>query len=210
MAAPGSGRRSTRGSTQVSLETIYREAVRLFGEKSYPVIGMRDLSEAVGILPGSLYAHINSKEELLLGIVESGISNYLEAIAPVVASDEPADVRFRKAIRAHMRVLAATQEETKVTFQQWRYLGPDNQKRVVKLRKEYEDLFLRIATEGVAEGLFVSVPHLKARLLTMIGGLSTATDWYSPSKSETPEAIADALSELFLQGLLVRPTPSLK
>ena len=203
-AVATNGKRGVRGQSQVSPETIHREAIRLFGEKSYPVIGMRDLSEAVGILPGSLYAHISSKEELLLSIVESGIRNYLDEIAPVVESDQPADVRFREAVRAHMRVLAASQEQTKVTFQQWGYLGPDNRKRVLKLRQEYENLFLKIAKDGVAEGVFRPLPHIKAALLTMIGGLSIATDWYSPSKSESPEAIADALADLFLEGLRVR------
>ena len=133
-----------------------------------------------------------------------GTAHLGELYAPVAESDEPADVRFRNAVRAHMRVLAASQEQTKVTFQQWGYLGAENRKRVLKLRQEYENLFLQIARDGIAEGVLRPVPHLKAALLTMIGGLSTATDWYSPSKADSPEAIADALADLFLEGLLVR------
>jgi AcrR family transcriptional regulator len=32
---------------------------------------MRDIAQAVGILPGSLYAHIDSKENLLIEIVQN-------------------------------------------------------------------------------------------------------------------------------------------
>jgi AcrR family transcriptional regulator len=186
-------------------EVIVREAIRLFGEQSYPVVGMRDLSKAVGVQPGSLYAHISSKEALLMLIVEQGITNYLDAVSAAVATDEPADVRLRAAIRAHMRVLATSIEQTKVTFAQWHYLGPENKARVVQLRQQYEDLFLTVAQDGIAAGVLRPVPHLRATLLGIIGGLSFAAEWYSPTKSDSPEGIADAIADALLLGLTPRP-----
>ena len=38
-----------------SAAKIYEVATRLFGDQSYPATSMRDISQAVGILPGSLY-----------------------------------------------------------------------------------------------------------------------------------------------------------
>lgn len=183
-------------------DVIVREAIRLFGEKSYPVVGMRDLSKAVGVQPGSLYAHISSKEALLMLIVEQGITNYIEAISEAIAIDAPADVRLRAAIRAHMRVLAGTIEQTKVTFGQWHYLGPENKAHVVTLRQQYEDLFLSVAQEGISSGTLRPVPHLKATLLGIIGGLNFAAEWYSPTKSDTPEGLADAITDVLLNGLV--------
>ena len=105
-------RKSGKGQA-VSLERIKQEAIRLFGERGYPVIGMRDLSEAVGILPGSLYSHISSKEHLLLAIVETGITAFIDAIRPVVDEDLTAEEKLREALRAHMRVLAGQVEQTR-------------------------------------------------------------------------------------------------
>jgi AcrR family transcriptional regulator len=181
---------------------MVREAIRLFGEKSYPVVGMRDLSKAVGVQPGSLYAHISGKEDLLMLIVEQGITNYIVAISAAIEADEPADVLLRAAIRAHMRVLADTVEQTKVTFNQWRYLSPPNQARVIALRQQYEDLFLTVAQQGIKEGVLRPVPHLKAALLSIIGGLNFAAEWYSPEKPETPEGLGDAVADLLLEGLV--------
>jgi len=181
---------------------IVRESIRLFAEHSYPVVGMRDLSKAVGLQPGSLYAHISSKEDLLMLIVEEGITNYIDAISVAIDTDEPADVRLRAAIRAHMRVLADTVEQTKVTFNQWRYLAPENRARVVGLRQQYEDLFLKVAQQGIKDGELRQVPHLKASLLSVIGGLNFAAEWYSPEKPETPEALGDAIADLLLDGLV--------
>lgn len=202
LAAEAGGRPRTR---PVLPDVIVREAIRLFGEKSYPVVGMRDLSKAVGVQPGSLYAHISSKEALLMLIVEQGITNYIEAISAAVATDEPADIRLREAIRAHMRVLAGTIEQTKVTFGQWHYLGPENKAQVMVLRQQYEDLFHTVAQEGVRSGVLRQVPHMKAALLGIIGGLNFAAEWYDPSKSDTPEGIADAIAGVLLNGLLTTP-----
>ncbi|WP_019874069.1 TetR/AcrR family transcriptional regulator [Sporichthya polymorpha] len=201
-------KRSAHGSsTRPAVpEAIVREAIRLFGEHSYPVVGMRDLSKAVGLQPGSLYAHIRSKEELLLAIVEEGITNYIDAISEAIDTDEPADIKLRAAIRAHMRVLAETVEQTKVTFNQWRYLGPDGQARALALRQEYEDLFLGVAQQGIKDGVLRPVPHLKAALLSIIGGLNFAAEWYNPAKPETPEGLADAVADLLLEGLATNRT----
>lgn len=204
------GRLATAGrSTPVTSSTvavppvIVREAIRLFGEHSYPSVGMRDLSKAVGLQPGSLYAHISSKEDLLMVIVEEGITNYIDAISAAIDIDEPADVRLRAAIRAHLGVLSETAEQTKVTFNQWRYLGEENRARVMVLRQQYEDLFVKVAQQGIRDGALRPVPHLKAALLSIIGGLNFAAEWYSPNKSETPEKLADAVADVLLEGLVM-------
>jgi AcrR family transcriptional regulator len=206
VATRASSRRSARGSTPaVSAELIHREAIRLFGEKGYPVVGMRDLSEAVGILPGSLYTHIRSKEELLLEIVTVGIGNYVSAIAPIATAEAPAAERLRDSIKAHLHVLARTLEQTRVTFDQWVYLSPKNRERVVRLRQEYEDLFIRILQDGIKEGTFRPVPHRKVVVLSIIGALNSATEWYSPTGTSTADEIADALADHALNGVTVHP-----
>jgi hypothetical protein len=109
-----------------------------------------------------------------------------------------------------MRVLADTLEQTKVTFNQWRYLGPENRERVVGLRHQYEDLFFSVTAQGIKNGELRPLPHLKASLLSVIGGLNFAAEWYSPDKPETPESLGDAIADLLLEGIVTtrRTTPT--
>lgn len=190
--------RATNGPVSVSL--IEQEAIRLFGERSYPVVGMRDIGDAVGILPGSLYVHISSKEQLLLKIVSQGITVYLDAIEPWVTADVPADRRLREIIKAHMRILAETQEQTRVAFQQWRYLSADNQELVVELRLRYERTFRRVVDEGIGDGTFRAPSNIRVAVLGMIGMLTAAANWYSPDGPLTPDEIGDALADQALHG----------
>lgn len=193
-------RKASNGQA-VSLERIKHEAIRLFGERGYPMIGMRDLSEAVGILPGSLYSHISSKEHLLLAIVESGITAFIDAIRPVVHADLSAEEKLREALRAHMRVLAGQIEQTRVTFHQWQYLGPENRPRAQAVREEWESLFTQIIAEGIAAGEFRPREHSRLTSLIIAGILGSATEWYRPAGRSTPEEIADAVHDQVVGGL---------
>jgi len=194
---------ATRGEP-VSRERIREAAIRLYGERGYPVIGMRDLSEAVGILPGSLYAHISSKEDLLLDIVVSGINAFIDAIRPVVESDLPADQKMREAIRAHMKVLAQQLEQTRVTFHQWQYLGAENRLKALEVRQNYEDLFVQIIDEGVASKIFRKTGHRRLPVLMLSGVLGSATEWYRPDGRLSAEEMAEAIADYILDGLVVK------
>lgn len=193
------------GSGPVSVELIEQEAIRLFSERTYPVVGMRDIGDAVGLLPGSLYVHITSKEELLLRIVEQGIQSYLDVIEPVVASGADPSTRMRGIVVAHMRVLAASVEQTRVAFHQWKYLGAEKHERIVELRLRYEQAFATVVADGIASGEFRAVRSSRVAVLATIGMLTAATEWYSPAGSLTPDEIGDALADHALLGLEESP-----
>jgi TetR/AcrR family transcriptional regulator, cholesterol catabolism regulator len=185
----------------VSVGLIEQEAIRLFGERTYPMVGMRDIGDAVGLLPGSLYVHISSKEELLLRIVERGITNYLDVIEPVAASAEPAGARLRSMIIAHIRVLAAAMQQTRVAFEQWVYLASDKHQLVIDLRTRYENAFTKVVADGVATGEFHEPVSQKIVVYGTIGMLTAATNWYSPAGALTPDEVGEALAETVLRGL---------
>ena len=199
-----------------SAEKIYQHATRLFGERGYPSTSMRDIGEAVGILAGSLYSHISSKEALLLDIIENAIDRYLAAITPLATSEEPADVRLRESIRAHVRLVADNVEETLVSLHQWKYLSEVNRKRVASKRQACEDLFVAMIDEGIAVGIFKDVSHPKVAVAGIMGMLNWVPEWFSPEGSETAEQIGDDLADLVMTGLVgeqpgqltPRPRPS--
>ncbi|HKY51602.1 MAG TPA: helix-turn-helix domain-containing protein, partial [Candidatus Limnocylindria bacterium] len=59
-------------------------AARIFREKGYHGTSVRDIAEAVGLLKGSLYHYIRSKEQLLARLFEGSLGDTiveLEAIA---------------------------------------------------------------------------------------------------------------------------------
>ena len=87
-------------------DAIMDAAMHLFGKQGYSGTSMRDIASAVGVLPGSLYAHIASKEALLVEIVDDGIHRFLAAVRPHVESDVTPAEKLRAMVIAHLAVVA--------------------------------------------------------------------------------------------------------
>ena len=81
---------------------LTRTAARLFAEKGYHGTSIGDLAEAMGVQKGSLYAHIESKADLLWNVASDGATAFHAALDDI---DErlPAVEKLRFALRAHAR-----------------------------------------------------------------------------------------------------------
>ena len=177
------------------------ESVRLFNELGYPATTVRDIADAVGLLPGSLYVHVDSKQTLLLEIVEGGIDLFLAACEPILASVEPADLRIRQLIRAYMQTAAEVPEQMLVSLHQWKYLTGEGRERVIEKRRRFEAIFRTVITEGVASGVFNKKLNARIAVLTIIGALNWAPEWFSRYGPDTPENIGDQFADFMLDGL---------
>ena len=69
---PAKAARGRRGRTSTASDQRWREivdaAAAVFQRKGYEAASTADVADAVGMLKGSLYYYINSKEELLTWI----------------------------------------------------------------------------------------------------------------------------------------------
>ncbi|MFX5956923.1 helix-turn-helix domain-containing protein, partial [Acinetobacter baumannii] len=67
-------------------QVLIGEAARLFAGKGYETTSMRDIAAAVGILPGSLYHHFPSKEELFVAVYSFAVAQTLDVVTRAIAS----------------------------------------------------------------------------------------------------------------------------
>lgn len=185
-------------STRVAITDV---AVRLFSERGYTGTTMRDIAEAVGVLPGSLYAHIESKETLLLEIVSHGIAQFLAIEKSLEGSRESAEVLLRRAIRGHIEVVVKDPERSLVVFHQWRFLSEPNLASAIAMRRRYANGFVKIVNAGKTEGVFS--PRLDTRIAVfgILGALNWIPEWYSADGPSDAAQIADQLAAALLYGL---------
>ena len=62
---------------------IHRVAARLFRQTGFHATSVRDIAEAVGIQGGSLYNHVQSKDDLLWEIVNGSADRFFAALRPI-------------------------------------------------------------------------------------------------------------------------------
>ncbi len=182
-------------------EAIVDAAMHLFGKQGYTGTSMRDIAGAVGVLPGSLYAHIQSKEALLVDIVEDGINRFLAAVLPHAASDASAPEKLRRMIIAHVEVVADNVERSQVVFHQWRFLGDGNIQAAIEKRRDYERAFVGVMEQGVKAGELRAELNLRIAVLTILGALNWTPEWFSPGGKLSPAEIGGLIADTLMIGV---------
>jgi AcrR family transcriptional regulator len=183
---------------------LTRTAARLFAEKGYHGTSIGELAQAMGVQKGSLYAHIETKEDLLWEVAREGAEAFHAAL-DAVPEDGPAVERIRAALRAHLRVVSEQLDVATVFIREWRYLGGARRERFVAERRRYEERFRALFHEGVERGeLRADLDEATAVLLTL-SAANWAYTWLRPG-GETDE-LADRFTALLLDGIRGYATP---
>lgn len=183
-------------------DVIRNHAIRLFGKQGFTGTSMRDIASAVGVLPGSLYAHIDSKEALLVEIVEEGIGRFLERVEPLVSAPGAPIDRLKAMIVAHVEVVADQPERSLVVFHQWRFLGAENLPLAIKRRRDYERCFVDVVEQGMADGSLKDSLNARIAVLTILGALNWTPEWFSPNGRLSPAEVGELIAGTLLGGIL--------
>ena len=117
---------------------ILNKAADLFSEKSYAGTSMSDLAEGLGLSKAAIYHHFESKESILMNLVNSTFQDMGELVQQIEALPankvDPSDVlrRFAEILFAHRQVVSL------VLFQlpaELRTHGIERQDYMVRLQK---------------------------------------------------------------------------
>jgi AcrR family transcriptional regulator len=187
------------------VELTRRQAIEdvasdLFRERGYAGTSIRDIARALSVQGASLYAHVDSKEDVLWAIVDRAASRF-EAAADAAERDaatrrpgDPAEA-VAALVRGHIQVLTADVDEASVFVHEWRALGEMRRAAILARRDAYEARFRRPIEEGIAIGAFTMTDPAIASttLLTALNGVAT---WYDPDGRLPAARVADHLVDL--------------
>ena len=183
---------------------LTREAARLFAEKGYHGTSTRELAEAMGVQKGSLYAHIESKQDLLWEIARDGAEAFHEALDAIPEELPPAE-KIRLALRAHLRVVAEQLDVATVFVREWRYLDDERREQFVGERRRYEERIRELFREGRELGELRSDLDEAVAALLFLSAANWAYTWLRPGGDT--DALADRLFALLVDGMRGYSTP---
>ena len=186
---------------------LTRQAARLFAEKGYHGTSIGDLAEAMGVQKGSLYAHIDSKADLLWEVARDGATAF-QAALDTVSDDASALEKIRLALRAHLRVVGQQLDVATVFIREWRYLEGERREEFLAERRRYEERFRALFREGRELGeLRADLDDATATLLAL-SAANWAYTWIRP-ETDTDE-LADRFHEFLLDGMRGYATPGIQ
>jgi AcrR family transcriptional regulator len=184
-------------------DEILEAAAQIFREKGFHASSMQDIAEAVNLQKASLYHHVNSKQEILLALLDRALDLLTEHMEEVLSQPMPPDEKLRRAMEAYLQAMLGHRDLAAVLLLEHRSLEPQYQARHIPRRDRFERLWRDLIQEGVEEKVFVcDEPALASRAL--LGVMNWTITWYRPGGALSAESIAENFASLFLNGLLVR------
>jgi TetR/AcrR family transcriptional regulator, cholesterol catabolism regulator len=181
---------------------IVNAAAELFRRQGYADTSIEDIANVVGILKGSIYHYIHTKEDLLFAIIDE-IYARTEVKSTQVAEFTGGPVeQLHLFIDLHMEDVGELAAKVAVFATEYRSLPEDRRLQVQARRDAYEDLLRSIIRKGQRQGAFVDT--LDARI-TAIGILQMLNGTYQWYRSDGPRSMGDITREykkLVMRGLL--------
>ena len=177
---------------------LLRQAARLFAEKGYHGTSTGDLAQAMGVQKGSLYAHIESKADLLWEVASEGAAAFHAAL-DTVPDDAPPLEKIRLALRGHLRVVAEQLDVATVFIREWRYLEGERREAFIGERRRYEERFRALFREGRDLGALRTDLDESTTTLLALSAANWAYTWLR-SGTDT-DSLADDFLAVLLDGI---------
>jgi len=174
-------------------------AAGLICRHGYHATSMRDIGRATDMLPGSIYYHFESKEELLVAVYAEGVHRIAERVDTAIARVGDPLERLEAACVAHLEMLLADSDYAQVVVRVLPEDVPAVSARLTALRDDYEERFRKLIAA-------LALPRGRRRYarLTLLGALNAAQAWYRPG-GDSPARIAWRVLECLREPLAGAP-----
>lgn len=183
---------------------ILDAAASLFRNNGYAAVSMRAIAAAAGMKAGSVYYHFESKETIVVEILDIGITAVREEVGRTIENlpiDVSPDQTIRAAILAHLRVLFEFSDYTSANVRIYGQVPLPARRANLKVRHDYEALWERILERIAEQGGVRADVDLKAFRLMLIGSLNATLEWFDTKRGNLAE-LADGYADIMLHGLL--------
>jgi AcrR family transcriptional regulator len=188
-------------TTRNTRADVIAAAGRLFAERGYHGTSMRDLGRELGLLGSSLYAHVDSKQDLLVEVVEEGARLFQESARRAVATDGSPVDQLRALVAGHLEVLLANHHVSRTFLNEADMLDDEHRARVVAARDEYEQAFRGIISQGVDIGSFRPDVDPKIASIFILSILNAVDRWYRSDGELSPDDLVERLNGFVVSAL---------
>jgi len=183
---------------------IIQAGAQIFRLKGYHATSMQDIAEAVHLQKASLYHHVQSKQDILVTILDQALDLMIADMESVLGSPASSPEKLTSAVHAYVRHLVDQRDLAAVLLYEYRSLDSRRRTRHLARRDRFEGLWRSLLEQGVAQGAFrpLDVPIVASAFLGVMNGMLA---WYRADGRLSSDQIADTFSDLFLIGIRANP-----
>jgi len=197
--APGSGRGSS-GSGVDTEQSFIAAATRLFAERGYKGTSISDLARELQLTTASLYYYVEGKQELLVKVLESGMSDFLLRLQAIADGEEGPREKLARAVENHIDFVVSRRDVVRIFLRQRSELTAESQRHYQELLDRYQRLFTDILVD--ARPLVAATTDTVLLRQAVLGMINSLVEWYTPQGRLTPEEIKSQLTAAIVEHLL--------
>lgn len=180
-------------------EEIIKTAAKLFKEKGYSAVTMRDLATAMGIKAASLYNHIDSKQDILKEIIISLAEAFTQGMNVIKYSDNSAIDKLKMIVTLHVDITVNNTYGMASLNNDWMHLE-DQLDYYLELRKKYEQDFIDIIKAGIqSDDIIDANPEIV--MFSILSTLRSLYLWIPKKEDVNKSLLADQLSQVLINGI---------
>lgn len=183
-------------------DSILETSAKLFGEKGYKGVSIRDIAQACGLTNAALYYHFKNKDDLYLAVLQDAHERAVATLDEAARSGGSLRSRLKQLVDRYFEVMLAQRQSFQML---WRDLKNVDDVRASKLYANMRAGFMRPIRETIeaaqAKGEMVGGDaQLYARLLHGMM-IALTFEGRQNSKARVTSDQVDALVKVFLDGV---------
>ncbi|EMQ96521.1 Transcriptional regulator, TetR family [Xanthomarina gelatinilytica] len=180
-------------------DEIIKTAAKLFKEKGYSAVTMRDLATAMGIKAASLYNHISSKQEILKEIIISLAEAFTQGMEQIKMSNNTCVEKLNKIVELHVSITSQNTFGMASLNNDWMHLE-EQLDYYLELRLNYEENFRSILKSGIQNGE-ISNKNVEVMLFSMLSTLRSLYIWIPNKDAINVKKLSAQLSNVLIEGI---------
>jgi TetR/AcrR family fatty acid metabolism transcriptional regulator len=201
MPAPAAARRAPATGPD-KRDAILRAATRIFARRGFFNAQVADVARAAGVAAGTVYLYFHGKDDLLVSLFHKTMRQAIaEGRAALEGIDHPVD-RLRAIARLHLERVGRDRDLAIVFQVELRQSTKFMEEFSSTQLREYLGIIRDVIADAQSAGVFRRDvnPTLAAKVL--FGALDEmATNWVLSRRRYLPVSDADAVVDLFLNGV---------
>jgi len=164
--------------------------VELLFKRGYEAMNTRQLAEAAGLKPGSLYYYFASKEEFLHRLLVDLLQEIVDDLEENLEGLEDVDDRLDAFVRVLVKWHVQRREETFIASIEVRALSHDRHQEYMALRDRFDVTLAQIVHDGIEQGRY-KIKHESIARNAILSALTAISGWYDPKGPLGLDDLAD-------------------
>jgi len=198
---PRKSRRETKQSKpSTRLEEVLQSAANIFFAKGFHAASIEDVARDVGMLKGSLYYYIKSKDDLLFQLLLAGIEDSDAFIARQIDPQGDPLQELERAIRAQIDYIIQNRVQFGLFLHEFDSLSGKRQHKLISVMSRYNSRFVELVRRGQEQGkLIPGEPWVIVN--GILGMCNWLYRWYDTDEISDPEQVKQIFLRMLLRGI---------